>query len=160
MIQRIAEFCIRRRGLVVTWMSLLTAGLSYFALTIEVRTVFEDMLPSRHEYVKTHQKFKETFGGSNMVTIMVEVKDGDIFPSADNSYDAYDKDIALLHIYFKRSTVFQLGTQPTMTWIDFLSQVGGLLGLCIGISIITFIELVWLCLRLAAQKLMLTRLII
>jgi hypothetical protein len=37
------------------------------------------MLPSRHEYVKTHQKFKDTFGGSNMVTIMLEVDKGDIF---------------------------------------------------------------------------------
>ena len=40
------------------------------------------------------------------------------------------------------------------------SKVGGLLGLCIGISIITVIELIWLCLRLGAQKLKLTRLII
>lgn len=58
---------------------LLTLVLSWFALHIEVRTVFEDMLPSRHEYVKTHQKFKDTFGGSNMVTIMLEVDQGDIF---------------------------------------------------------------------------------
>jgi hypothetical protein len=51
------------------------------------------------------------------------IKGGDVFSTADQSYDAYEKDIALLQIYFKRSTVFQLGTQPTMTWIDFLSQV-------------------------------------
>jgi hypothetical protein len=104
-------------------------------------------------YVKSSIESSERFYSSTL-------KDGDIFSAADNSYDAYDKDIALLHIYFKRSTILQMGTQPTMTWIDFLSQVGGLLGLCIGISIITFIELVWLGLRLAAQKLQLTRLII
>ena len=103
-------------------------------------------------YVKSKVKSSERFYSSTL-------KDGDLFSQADNSYDAYDKDIALLHIYFKRSTVFQLGSQPTMTWIDFLSQVGGLLGLCIGISIVTFIELVWLCLRIVAQKLKLTKLI-
>ena len=103
-------------------------------------------------YVKSKVESSERFYSSTL-------KDGDLFSQTDNSYDAYDKDIALLHIYFKRSTVFQLGSQPTMTWIDFLSQVGGLLGLCIGISIVTFIELVWLCLRLAAQKLKLTKLI-
>ena len=103
-------------------------------------------------YVKSSVTTSERFYSTTL-------KDGDVFSQADNSYDAYDKDIALLHIYFKRSTVFQLGSQPTMTWIDFLSQVGGLLGLCIGISIVTFIELVWLCLRLAAQKLKLTKLI-
>ena len=84
---------------------------------------------------------------------------GDIFSQVDNTYDAYDKDIAFLHIYFKKSTVFQLGTQPTMTWIDFLSQVGGLLVLCIGFSIITIIELVWLCLRILFHKLKLTHII-
>ena len=51
------------------------------------------------------------------------IRGGDVFSTADQSYDAYDKDIALLHIFFKRSTIFQMGTQPTMTWIDFLSQV-------------------------------------
>lgn len=79
MIDKIAVFCIRRRAFVAGVIGILTLFLSWFALHIEVRTVFEDMLPSRHEYVKTHQKFKDTFGGSNMVTIMLEVDQGDIF---------------------------------------------------------------------------------
>ncbi|MCM2330821.1 MAG: RND transporter, partial [Pseudomonas sagittaria] len=79
MIERIAEFCIRRRNWVVGALAVLTLVLSWFALHVEVRTVFEDMLPSRHEYIQTHQKFKDTFGGSNMVTIMVEVDKGEIF---------------------------------------------------------------------------------
>lgn len=79
MIERIAEFCIRRSAWVAGCLLLLTLVLGWFALHIEVRTVFEDMLPSRHEYVKTHEKFKDTFGGSNMVTIMFEVDEGDIF---------------------------------------------------------------------------------
>lgn len=79
MIERIAELCIRKRNWVVACLALLTVVLFWFALRIEVRTVFEDMLPSRHEYVQTHQKFKETFGGSNIVTIMVEAKEGEIF---------------------------------------------------------------------------------
>jgi predicted RND superfamily exporter protein len=65
MIERIAAFCMRRRALVAGLIACLTLVLSWFALHIEVRTVFEDMLPSRHEYVQTHQKFKDTFGGSN-----------------------------------------------------------------------------------------------
>ncbi|MBN9694751.1 MAG: MMPL family transporter [Zoogloea sp.] len=82
MIERIAEFCIHRRKAVVAVLAALTLVLSWFALRIEVRTVFEDMLPSQHEYVKTHERFKDTFGGSNMVTIMFEVKEGDIFQKA------------------------------------------------------------------------------
>ncbi|MNF24631.1 bifunctional preprotein translocase subunit SecD/SecF [compost metagenome] len=79
MIERIAEFCIRRRAWVAGGLLCLTLVLGWFALHIEVRTVFEDMLPSRHEYVQTHEKFKDTFGGSNMVTIMFEVEQGEIF---------------------------------------------------------------------------------
>jgi predicted RND superfamily exporter protein len=79
MIERIAEFCIRRSAWVAGCLLLMTLVLGWFALHIEVRTVFEDMLPSRHEYVQTHEKFKDTFGGSNMVTIMFEVDEGEIF---------------------------------------------------------------------------------
>ena len=79
MIERIAEFCIRRAAWVASLLLILTLVLGWFALHIEVRTIFEDMLPSQHEYVKTHEKFKDTFGGSNMVTIMFEVDEGDIF---------------------------------------------------------------------------------
>lgn len=79
MIENIAKFCIRRRAWVAGALLAMTLVLGWFALHIEVRTVFEDMLPSRHEYVQTHNKFKDTFGGSNMVTIMFEVEQGDIF---------------------------------------------------------------------------------
>lgn len=79
MIERIAEFCIRRSAWVAGCLLFMTLVLGWFALHIEVRTVFEDMLPSHHEYVQTHEKFKDTFGGSNMVTIMFEVDEGEIF---------------------------------------------------------------------------------
>ncbi|RJG14396.1 RND transporter [Pseudomonas cavernicola] len=82
MIERIAELCIRRRAWVAGGLLTLTLILGWFALHIEVRTVFEDMLPSHHEYVQTHEKFKDTFGGSNMVTIMFEVEQGDIFQTS------------------------------------------------------------------------------
>lgn len=81
-VARIAAFCIRRRVAVVTILGLATAILTYFAALVEVKTVFADMLPSSHPYVKVHEKFADTFGGSNMVTIMVEAKDGDIFDPA------------------------------------------------------------------------------
>ena len=76
-VSRFAAFCIRRRAWVVSILAVLTAVLTYFALHVEVKTVFADMLPSSHSYVKTHERFKDTFGGSNIVTIMVEVGKGD-----------------------------------------------------------------------------------
>ncbi|MBI5922655.1 MAG: MMPL family transporter [Betaproteobacteria bacterium] len=81
-VNRFALFCIRQRVWVVSLLAASTLLLTFFAVNIEVKTVFADMLPSSHPYVKTHERFKDTFGGSNIVTIMVEVEQGDIFQPA------------------------------------------------------------------------------
>jgi hypothetical protein len=39
-----------------------------------------------------------------------------------------------------------------MNWIIYLANVGGLLGLVLGMGIISFVELLWLCMRIMAQK--------
>jgi hypothetical protein len=80
------------------------------------------------------------------------VQDGDVFTLNEKVYDAYEKDIALIQVYFRKSTVFEMGSQPRMTWIDYFSTVGGLLGLVLGMGIISVIELIWLCMRLGAKK--------
>ena len=80
------------------------------------------------------------------------VKEGDVFTQNPKTYDAYEKDIALVQVFFRKSTMFQMGKQPRMTWIDYFSTVGGLLGLVLGMGIISFIELFWVCLRMAAVK--------
>lgn len=76
---RFVNECIRRRTLVVTLIALLTALLAAVAVRIEVKTVFDDLLPYRHPYIKVHEQFKQSFGGSNIVSIMLEVEQGDIF---------------------------------------------------------------------------------
>jgi hypothetical protein len=67
------------------------------------------------------------------------------------TYDAYEKDIAILQLYFKSPTMMEYKTFPSQTWISFFSAIGGLLGLCIGMSIVTVIELVWLCITIASK---------
>ncbi len=71
-----------------------------------------------------------------------------IFKKVPYSYDAFDKDIAMVHIIFKKSTLVQMGSQRTMTWIDYFSQVGGILGLLLGMGFVSFIELIWLFARM------------
>jgi hypothetical protein len=78
-LQQFVEFCIRKRSLVATAYFLLTLVMAYFAVQVHVKTVFEDLLPRRHPYVQVHERFQEQFGGSNVVSIMVEVEKGDIF---------------------------------------------------------------------------------
>ncbi|MBE0577100.1 MAG: MMPL family transporter [Desulfuromonadales bacterium] len=75
----IADFCIRWRRSALAAIALVTLVLGYFALQVEVKTIFTDLQPSNHPYVQTNEEFKNTFGGANVVTIMVEPKEGDIF---------------------------------------------------------------------------------
>lgn len=76
----------------------------------------------------------------------------EVFTQNPTTYDAFEKDIAVVEIYFEKPTIFQMGSQPRMTWVDYLSNVGGLLGLVLGMGIVSFIELIWLCLRVLAKK--------
>lgn len=79
MIDRFIDFLIARRLWVVLIIAAITALMSWSASRIDVRTVFEDLLPQDHAYVAVHEEFKETFGSSNMVSIMLTVDDGEIF---------------------------------------------------------------------------------
>ena len=78
--------------------------------------------------------------------------DGDVFTQNPKTYDAYEKDIALVQVYFRKSTMIQMGRQARMNWIDYFSTVGGLLGLVLGMGIVSVIELFWVCLRFVALK--------
>jgi uncharacterized protein len=75
----IADLCFRNRIYVVSIIALLTAFFAYHASQIQIKTIFEDLAPTSHPYIKVHEKFKDTFGGSNIVTFMVEAEQGDIF---------------------------------------------------------------------------------
>ncbi len=81
----------------------------------------------------------------------------DIFKKTENTYDAFDQDIAMVQIIYQKSTAIVMESQVTMTWIDYFSTVGGLLGLVLGMGFVSFIELVWLAMRIAAFKLNITK---
>ncbi len=73
------EWLIKRRVLVLAVVLAITAVMGYLASRIEVKTVFSDLLPKNHPYIQVNDRFKQTFGGSNMVSIMLEVDQGDVF---------------------------------------------------------------------------------
>ena len=53
------------------------------------------------------------------------------------TYNAYEKDIAMVNFYFDKSSILQYIRQERMTKVDYISQIGGLLGLFMGISFIS-----------------------
>src|SRR5260370_29496520 len=78
-LERFVEFCIRNRVAVTFVYVMLTLVMAFFASRIEIKTVFDDLLPRSHPYVQVHERFREQFGGSNVVSIMVQADKGDIF---------------------------------------------------------------------------------
>lgn len=70
---------LRHRVAVVLLIAAITAVMGLLAARVEIKTVFADLLPKDHPYVKVNNQFKQTFGGSNMVSLMLEVEQGDVF---------------------------------------------------------------------------------
>jgi hypothetical protein len=71
-----------------------------------------------------------------------------MFTKLYRSYDAFEKDIAVLKVYFSSPIVMQYMTKESKTWFDFISTVGGNGGLFIGFSIVTILELAYAILRI------------
>ena len=57
----------------------------------------------------------------------------------DDTYDAYEKDIAMVTFFFETNTVFEFSRDQRMTLVGYISQMGGLLGLWMGFSFISAI---------------------
>jgi len=70
-----------------------------------------------------------------------------VFKKVSIDYDAFNEDIAMVHIINQKGTSILMGSQVSMTWIDYFSYIGGILGLVLGMGFVSFIELVWVCLR-------------
>ena len=70
-------------------------------------------------------------------------------------YDAFEKDIAMLKVFFESPTAVLITTKQT--WIDFVSAVGGNGGLFIGFSLVTILELIWLILQIILLYLKISR---
>ncbi len=88
---------------------------------------------------------------SNIRTVKKSYQLYNLFTRAENHYDAFAKDIAVLNVFFDTTTVMVFQTQITQTWVTYLSNVGGSLGLCIGLSIITIAELIWIVLKMISK---------
>jgi len=83
-----------------------------------------------------------------------------VFINNPKTYDAFETDIATLEVFFSKSSVVQMGLHSKMSWIDYFANVGGLLGLVLGMGFVSFIEVFWFFLRVLARSLNLTQWII
>ena len=78
MIDKIAEFIVRRKLLIGLIMVGITGFFLYHAVKLPVKTHFPDLLPQNHDFIKLIKKHPK-FGATNSVIMGMEVKEGDIF---------------------------------------------------------------------------------
>ena len=78
MINNFLDWCCLYRKTLVGVLLIITIAFGYFASHIQIKTVFGDLLPQNHPFIKVNDQFKASFGGSNIVSVMVEAKEGTI----------------------------------------------------------------------------------
>ncbi len=61
----------------------------------------------------------------------------------EQTYDAFKKDIGIVNVFFGKEKILKYVTSNKMSNLDFLSQIGGSLGLSMGVSIISIIEIIY-----------------
>jgi len=136
----------------------LTIGVSQFC-TLDLKTpqpLLENMI---YQILK---EFTDLDGGyylSDTVPEYLEEMDpsiryygNNIFKQTSLTYNAFDEDVAMVEIIYQKSTLVQIQSQLAMTWIDYFSAVGGLMGLVLGMGFFSVFELIWLCLRAVSKK--------
>tara|TARA_A100001015_G_C14956626_1_gene699063 strand:- start:913 stop:1173 length:261 start_codon:yes stop_codon:yes gene_type:complete len=85
-------------------------------------------------------------------------------------YNAWEEDIAVVNIFFGKETVMGKNVRKTfpifpefergirMGPVDFIASLGGLFGLCLGFSVISFIEILyWVVVRMSRNILRRTK---
>ncbi|MCK5422148.1 MAG: hypothetical protein KAJ08_08290, partial [Deltaproteobacteria bacterium] len=77
--KKVADLIIEKRIWFLVIISLITLSFLYILKDLKVYTKFADLLPQNHEYIKTHNRIRSRFGGANTVTMVLQVREGDIF---------------------------------------------------------------------------------
>src|SRR5579863_10066328 len=75
----IARYTLRHRWVALAILGLLTLFFAFHAVKVQMYSQFADLLPQAHPYIKAYNHFRTTFGGANIVSLSLRVKDGDIF---------------------------------------------------------------------------------
>src|SRR5438094_269609 len=81
-IEAYLRFLLRFRGLIVLLVAALTAFFAFQLTHLRLHTDFFDFYPRRHPYIQFYNEFRKMFGTANVMSVIVEVKKGDIYNPA------------------------------------------------------------------------------
>ena len=77
--KKIIGLVMRFRILTLILLLGMTAVFGYGITRMAFYTEFMELFPKNHPYVKIHKKYMQYFGGANIATLVLEVKEGDVF---------------------------------------------------------------------------------
>ncbi len=80
--KKIIDFVMRFRVFTLIVMLAITCVFGYGISKMGFYTEFMQLFPANHPYVQIHKKFMDYFGGANVATLVLEVKEGDIYNTA------------------------------------------------------------------------------
>ncbi|CAB4065752.1 ASICN [Lepeophtheirus salmonis] len=66
--------------------------------------------------------------------------------------ERFKKDVAIVHFFFDTPVITQITTEMRLTVFDQISSIGGTLGLCTGVSIISFFEVMYWILKFTRSQ--------
>ena len=72
------NFLLKFRWAIVIFLTAATVFLGFNVTKMEVQPNFFDFYPPSHEYIQLYQKYRRMFGTANILSVVIEVKEGDI----------------------------------------------------------------------------------
>ncbi len=78
-IHRLAEALIEKRLAVLAAIAAATVVFGFFLLRSRLQFHYGDLLPQKHPFIQTHNRYGGVFGESNTLVVMLQVKEGTIF---------------------------------------------------------------------------------
>jgi hypothetical protein len=73
------HFLLRYRAAVALFVGVATLGFLVSLPGLKVHTDFFDFYPPDHPYVRMYREFRRMFGSANVLTVILEVQEGDIY---------------------------------------------------------------------------------
>ena len=90
-------------------------------------------------YIKDLDRVEREYYPS-LVSRQREIMESFTGPDYQQTYNAYEGDIAVLYVYFGQPTTTEYIRVVSLSWVGFLAQAGGLIGACLGFSFISLVE--------------------
>ena len=109
LVERYVRFLWRHRPAVLCILGAITIFWAFQARQVEMYSQFSDLLPQEHPYIQAYNHHKELFGGAaNVLTMVLRVKDGDIFTKETlEKVKLLTEEMALTTIRLHRFTILK-----------------------------------------------------